>query len=74
MKSLIVKIISVLSTLGFVFLLGSKAGKKKERIKQLKNQHNELQKNVKINKKVDNLSFSDKSNLLLSKQRNNKHK
>ena len=74
MKSLIFKIFSVVVGIGAVFFFGSNSGRRKEQNKQLKQEHDELQKDIKITKKVNNLSFSDKSSFLLSKQRNKNNK
>jgi hypothetical protein len=74
MKSLIFKIFSVVAGIGAIFFFGSNSGRRKEQNKQLKQEHDELQKDIKITKKVNNLSFSDKSSFLLSKQRNKNNK
>jgi hypothetical protein len=74
MKSLIFKIVSVIGAIISLFILGSRSGKNKEQNKQLKQEHDELQKDIKVVKKVNNLSFSDKSSFLLSKQRNKNSK
>jgi hypothetical protein len=74
MKSLIFKIFkifSVISGIGAIFFFGSNLVRKKE---QLKQENDELQKDIKITKKVNSLSFFDKSNFLLSKQRNKNNK
>jgi len=74
MKSLIFKIFSVVAGIGTIFFFGSNSGRRKEQNKQLKQEHDELQKDITITKKVNNLSFSDKSSFLLSKQRNKNNK
>lgn len=70
MKGLLLKLFSIIIGLGTIFFMGSSAGKKKEQNKQLKDQYDEILDDVKINKNVDNMGFADKSNFLLSKQKN----
>jgi len=70
MSGLFLKLFAIITFIGGLLLMGFRSGRKKEQVEQLKAEHNELLKNNKINKKIDSMSFSDKSNFLLSKQRN----
>jgi hypothetical protein len=74
MKSLIFKIFSVVTGIGAMFFFGSNSGRRKEQNKQLKQENDELQKDIEITREVNNLSFSDKSSFLLSKQKNKNNK
>ena len=74
MKSLIFKIFSVCAGITALFFMGSNSGRRKEQNKQLKQEHEYLQQDIKITKKVNRMSFIDKSKLLLSKQKNKDNK
>jgi len=69
--SLITKLGAFLLSIVGVFLAGSLSGRKKEQIKTLKKDHSNLIEDVKLRKNINSMSFSDKSNFLLFKQ---KHK
>ena len=70
MKEILIKISSVILAILAIFHLGSRSGRKDEKNKQLKEDYDNLQDNIKINKKASKLSFIDKSKLLLSRQQN----
>lgn len=70
MISSIIKVVSIIFSicgLGFIMKL---LRSKEEQQKQLKLENENMQQNLKINKEVSNMSFDDKSDFLLSKQRN----
>lgn len=68
--NLLAKIFSVIASILGIFIFGKLKGKNDEKQKQLKVENENLQENIRINKKVSNMSFDDKSDFLLSKQRN----
>lgn len=68
--NLLIKIFSVIASILGIFIFGKLKGKNDEKQKQLKVENENLQENIRINKEVSNMSFDDKSDFLLSKQRN----
>ncbi len=68
--NLLAKIFSVIASILGIFIFGKLKGKNDEKQKQLKVENENLQENIRINKEVSNMSFDDKSDFLLSKQRN----
>jgi hypothetical protein len=70
MIDLLIKTCSIFFTVFIIFFFGKIKGSYEEKKKQLKSENDELQENARINKKNDNMSFIDKSEFLLSKQKN----
>lgn len=68
--NLLIKIFSVIASILGIFIFGKLKGKNDEKQKQLKVENENLQENIRINKEVSNMSFDDKSDFLLFKQRN----
>ncbi len=68
--SLIIKIISIIFSLTGLTFLAKIFGENKEELKQQKIELENSNENAKINKQVGDMSFDDKSNFLLSKQKN----
>jgi len=66
-------ILSVFAFIGSALALfgfAKSKGKSEEKQKQLKVENENIEQNLNINKKVNAMSFDDKSDFLLSKQRN----
>jgi len=70
MLKIILSVFAFIGSVVAIFLGGKAKGESNEQQKQLKQENEDTNENIKINKKVNNMSFDDKSNFLLSKQRN----
>lgn len=68
--NLLIKIFSVIASLVGLFFFAKSKGKNEQKNQQLKEENENTQQNLKINKEVSNMSFDDKSDFLLFKQRN----
>ena len=68
--NLIVKIFSIIGSIIGIFFFAKSKGKNEQKNEQLKQENENTNQNFKIVKDVSNMSFDDKSNFLLSKQRN----
>lgn len=70
MWKIILSIFAFIGSILAIFLGGKAKGESNEQQKQLKQENEDTNENIKINKKVNNMSFDDKSDFLLSRQRN----
>jgi hypothetical protein len=70
MLKIIISIFAFIGSIGAIFLGGKLKGTINEQQKQIKQENENTNENIKINKKVNAMSFNDKSEFLLSKQRN----
>lgn len=68
--NLLTKIFSIIVSLIGLFFFAKSKGKNEQKTQQLKEENENTNQNLKINKDTTNMSFDDKSNFLLSKQRN----
>lgn len=71
--SIVYIITSLITAIVGFFYIGKTKGKAQERNERLLQDFEEFTKDTNIKKEVDNMSFSDKSDFLLSKQKNNKN-
>lgn len=69
--SLIIKIASIIISIAVTFFFGKSKGKVEEQKRQLKNENENLQENIRINKETSSMDFDDRCDFLLSKQENN---
>lgn len=70
MWKILVSIIAFIGSVAAIFFGGKAKGASNEKQKQQKIENENTKQNLKINKEVGNMSFDDKSDFLLSKQRN----
>lgn len=70
MWKILVSVFAFIGSVIAIFLGGKAKGESNEKQKQQKIENENLKENLKINKQVGNMSFDDKSDFLLSKQRN----
>lgn len=70
MWKIILSVFAFIGSVLAIFLGGKSKGASNEKEKQQKIENENLKENIKINKEVGNMSFDDKSDFLLSKQRN----
>ena len=68
--NLIIKIFSTIGSIIGIFFFAKSKGKNEQKNEQLKQENDNTNQNFKIVKDVSNMSFDDKSDFLLSKQRN----
>ncbi len=69
---MLTKIFLFLSSILGIFFAGAITGKKSKENEDLKNENEDLKNEIKIDQKISDMSFSNRSNFLLSKQKNNK--
>lgn len=70
MWKIILSVFAFIGSVIAIFLGGKAKGASNEQQKQLKQENENTNQNLKINKETADMSFDDKSDFLLSKQRN----
>lgn len=68
----LLSILAIISSAVAIFLSGKNRGSSNEKNNQQKIENAQFKENIKIITDVNSMSFDDKSEFLLSKQRNNK--